>query len=66
MYTTVASANGRSFYLAKQRVGGVGYSIIATFTNEQMAKDTAALLNNALALENGKALLPKLVKGARR
>lgn len=43
-YIVVTAQNGRSHYLAKQRIGG-GYTTIATFQNEQMARETAALLN---------------------
>ena len=44
-YIVVASANGRSFYLAKQRIGDEDYIIIATFTDEVNAKKTAAAMN---------------------
>jgi hypothetical protein len=43
-YIVVTAQNGRSHYLAKSRIGG-GYTTIATFQNEQMARETAALLN---------------------
>lgn len=48
-YIVVTAQNGRSHYLAKQRIGG-GYSTIATFQNEQMARETADLLNNRFEL----------------
>jgi hypothetical protein len=44
-YIVVASANGRSFYLAKQRIGSEDYITIATFTDEVNAKKTAAAMN---------------------
>jgi len=67
-YIVVSAANNRSFYLAKQRIGGAGYATIATFLNEQMAKDTAALLNQAAAPANsfGEAFVSKVIKGGRR
>lgn len=43
-YITVASPNGRSFYLAKMKIGG-GYVAIATFLNENTAQKTAKVLN---------------------
>lgn len=43
-YVTVLSPNGKSTYLAKERIGG-GYTTIATFLNEDTAKKTAAILN---------------------
>jgi len=45
-YIVVASANGRSFYLAKQKIGSAAYTTIATFMNEETAKKTAAVLND--------------------
>lgn len=45
MYTIVTSPNGRSFYLAKERIGG-GYAVVATFLAEGLAKQTAEILNN--------------------
>jgi hypothetical protein len=44
-YIVVASANGRSFHLAKQKIGSEAYTTIATFTNEDTAKKTAAVMN---------------------
>lgn len=44
MYIIVTSPNGRSYYLAKSRIGG-GYSTVATFMNEGLAKETADVLN---------------------
>ena len=62
-YIVVSAANGRSYYLAKSRIGG-GYSTIATFLNEGIAKETAALLNHPpYKIE---VAAPKLVKGGRR
>lgn len=58
-YIVVTSQNSKSYYLAKERIGG-GYTTIATFTHESAAKDTAALLNNRFEP-------PRLVKlGAKR
>lgn len=51
-YIVVTSANGRSFYLAKSRIGG-DYTTIATFLQESAARETADLLNN-------KEYLPRL------
>lgn len=45
MYTVVTSSNGKSYYLCREKIGG-GYNTIATFLNEQLAKETAAILNN--------------------
>lgn len=45
MYITVTSANGRSYYLAKQRVGLEEYVVIATFTNEPQCRETASVMN---------------------
>lgn len=45
MYITVTSANGRSYYLAKQRVGLKEYIVIATFTSESQCRETAAVMN---------------------
>lgn len=64
-YIVVTSQNGKSYYLAKQRIGNAGFSTIATFINEQMARDTAALLNNRFDPPS-LSEVPKLVKGARR
>jgi hypothetical protein len=45
-YVVVISANGKSYQLAKQRIGTKGeYSVIATFLCEGMAKKTAEILN---------------------
>jgi hypothetical protein len=44
-YIVAASANGRSFHLAKQKIGSEAYITIATFTNEDAAKKTAAVMN---------------------
>ena len=68
-YIVVSAANGRSYYLAKSRIGG-GYSTIATFLNEGLAKDTAVALNagieRSLEMAHGIKNTPKLVKGGRR
>lgn len=44
-YIVVASASERSFHLAKQKIGSEAYITIATFTNEDAAKKTAAVMN---------------------
>lgn len=44
-YIVVTSPNGRSFYLAKEKIGGGAYTTIATFQSEETAKKTAALIN---------------------
>lgn len=43
-YITVLAPNGKSAYLAKERIGG-GYTTLATFLSEDTAKKTAAILN---------------------
>lgn len=59
-YIVVTSQNGRSYYLAKQKIGGAGaYVTIATFLSEETAKKTAEILNLnrtqiAARLEEGK------------
>ena len=50
MYITVTSANGRSFYLAKQRIGVEGYTVVATFTSEASCQETAAVMNKQFDL----------------
>lgn len=45
MYITVTSANGRSYYLAKQRIGQPDYIVVATFTSEPQCRETAAVMN---------------------
>lgn len=50
MYITVTSANGRSYYLAKQRVGIKEYVVIATFTSESQCRETAAVMNKQFDL----------------
>jgi hypothetical protein len=45
-YITVLSPNGKSCYLAKERIGG-GYTTLATFLSEDTAKKTAKVLNEA-------------------
>lgn len=47
MYITVTSANGRSFYLAKERIGVEGYTVVATFTSEASCQETAKVMNLA-------------------
>jgi hypothetical protein len=50
MYITVTSANGRSYYLAKQRVGLEEYVVIATFTSEPQCRETADAMNKQFDL----------------
>lgn len=44
-FIVVAAQNNRSYYLAREKIGG-GYTVIASFMEEQTAKETAALLNS--------------------
>lgn len=53
MYIVVGSQNGKSYYLAKRRIGG-GFSTIATFQNEGMAKETCDLLNTDTRFDDKK------------
>ena len=50
MYITVTSPNGRSYYLAKQRVGSNDYIVVATFTSEPQCRETAAAMNKQFDL----------------
>lgn len=74
-YIVVTSPNGRSHYLAKQKIGGGSYTTVATFLNEQMARDTARVLNQFdlnqtdLVDEWRKGFekpQPQIIKGGRR
>lgn len=65
-YIVVTSQNGKSYFLAKPRIGG-GYFTIATFQNEGVAKETAELLNMSAALDREvKFPVRKVVKGGRK
>lgn len=50
-YITVLAPNGKSAYLAKERIGG-GYTTLATFLSEDTAKKTAAILNRHKSVED--------------